>query len=96
MGKFSQLGIKCEPTNLVGEKIKIKKILNEEIKVHKFKIVDSKYQGKCLHMQINWKEEMYVVFVGSVVLMDCIVNIPMNEFPLDTIIIEKNDCYLFT
>jgi hypothetical protein len=96
MGKFSELGIKCEPTNLVGEKLNIKIILGEEIKIHKYKIVDSKYEGKCLYMQITWKGKTYVIFNGSTVLMKYIVTVPEEEFPLETIIVESNGCYIFT
>lgn len=97
MGKFNQLGITCEPTNLVGDKLNINIILNEEIKIEKYKIKDSKFKdGKCLHLQILWKEKRYVIFNGASVLMKYIVMVPEDQFPLDTTIVKQNGCYLFT
>jgi hypothetical protein len=96
MGKFSELEIKCEPTNLVGEKIKFKKILGEQIFIEKYKIAESKYNGRCLHIQFTLKGERHVAFTGSEVLIEAIDRVPKDQFPLETIIIERNDCYVFT
>lgn len=97
MKKFSELGIKCEPTNLVGDKLNIKIVLQEEIKVHGYRIEDSKFNTKkCLYMQISWKDKMYVVFTGSTVLIKNIMAVPEEEFPFETVIVQKNDCFLFT
>lgn len=72
-------------------------ILNEEIKIHKYKIQDSKFNSsKCLHLQISWKDKMYVLFIGSNVLIKYIEKIPEDSFPLDVVIVKENGCYLFT
>ena len=44
MKRFSDLGIKPPIDQMIGEKIKISKILNCDITVTNFKIEDSKFQ----------------------------------------------------
>lgn len=99
MKKFSDLGIKANPKNFTGEKIKISKILNKEIIVHDFKIVDSKFEGKsgkCLHLQIEFNNEKHIVFSGSTILMEMIQQIDKENFPLSTTIIKDNEYLEFT
>ena len=63
MNKFSDLGIKLEDTKkLVGDKIKIDKIINREIIVYSYKIEDSKYTGKCLYMQISLSGTKRIIY----------------------------------
>lgn len=53
MKNFKELGVIAKPKCFIGEKIKVSKILNKEIIVLDFKIVDSKFEGKsgkCLHL----------------------------------------------
>lgn len=99
MNNFKDFGIQPASKGLVGEKIKIAKILNVEITVHDFRIVDSKYGNtgnKCLHLQIGLGKEKRVVFTGSVSLMELIEQVPKSKFPFTTKIIEDNDRFLFS
>jgi hypothetical protein len=102
MKSFSQFGIK--PTSkerFEGDKIKLSKIINREIIVHRYKIEDSKvYKDrgscKCLHLQISLKDEMHVVFTSSSGLIDVIVQVPPDGFPFKTTIIQENERFIFT
>jgi hypothetical protein len=96
MKSFKDFGIKPATKGLVGDKIKIEKILNRQITVHDFKIEPSKHnQGECLHMQIQVGEEMRVVFTGSGVLIQEIREVPKEEFPFVTTIVKENDRFEF-
>lgn len=100
MTKFSDLNIKMPSAGLEGEKIKIDRILNKEIKVHAFEVKASKYadkgNGKCLHMQIEVDQAKRVVFTGSGVLMETLAQVPKNAFPITTTIIKQNERFQFT
>jgi hypothetical protein len=101
MKKFSQFNIKTETKGFEGDKIKMTKLLNKEIEVHHYKIEDSKHfkdkgEGKCLHLQITFKNEKHIVFTGSCGLMMAIKQVPESDFPFTTTIIEENERYKFT
>jgi hypothetical protein len=101
MNSFSQFNIKISDKGFEGDKIKISKILNREIVVHKFKIEDSKVfqdkgTGKCLHLQISFNNEKHILFTGSSKLIDAIKQVPNSGFPFTTIIIQENERYIFT
>ena len=96
MKNFSEFGLKTSIQKFTGEKIKITKILNKKITVHDYKMEDSKYEGKCLFMQITHDEEKRVVFTGAKGLIEMIEQIPKGEFPFATTIIEEDERYLFT
>ena len=96
MKSFRELNIKSETRGFTGDKIKIKKILNVPISVLDFKIEDSKFDGKCLHLQIQMGETKYVVFTGSKNLMDAIGQVNKTDFPFTTTIVEDNERYQFT
>ncbi len=98
--KFSDFQIKPVLKGMVGEKIKISKILNKEIEVIDFRIDDSKYGAggnKCLCIQFKMDGVDRVVFTGSKILMEVIEQIPKSTgFPFITTIIEDNERYEFT
>lgn len=96
MQKFSDFGIKSEIKSFTGEKIKVKKILNTEITVLDFKIEDSKYEGKCLYLQIQKGETKHVVFTSSKYLIQVIEQIKKEQFPFQTTIIENDERFEFT
>ena len=96
MQKFSDFGIKSEIKSFTGEKIKVKKILNTEITVLDFKIEDSKYEGKCLYLQIQKGETKHVVFTSSKYLIQVIEQIKKEQFPFETTIIENDERFEFT
>lgn len=99
--KFSDFNIQAPEKKFVGDKIKASKILGEKIVVHDFSIEDSKHfkdrgNGKCLKMQITYKNEKRVVFTGSQGLMKTIQDVPKDGLPFTTTIIEKEEFYEFS
>ena len=98
MTAFKDLGIKPKIISFTGDKIKIVKLLNIEIEIIRFKIEDSKIKAgtELLTLQINKKEEIYVVFTGSKVLIDQISQVPKDKFPFITTIKNTNEYYQFT
>lgn len=99
MKKFKDLNIE-NTVHLVGDKISIEKILNREIIVHCFKIVDSKFSknksGKCLNLQIEIAGIKHVVFTGSDVLIDQIKQVPEADFPFTATIVKTMKYFEFT
>jgi len=95
---FKDFGITIEHKAFTGDKIKMSKVLNKEITVYGFKLVDSKFEGKgkCLHMQIGMQGSMYVLFTGSAILTEMIQKVPKDHFPFITTIIEENERFQFT
>lgn len=97
MRKFSDFGIETNTQSFIGEKIKVERVLNQPIIVHKYKIENSKINsGKCLHLQIEYKGEKRVIFTGSTVLLDTILKLPADAFPFETTIVKSLDHYQFT
>jgi hypothetical protein len=103
MKKFNQFDIKVTSKVFQGDKIKIARILNQEIIVHDFKIEDSKVPafklkgtGQCLHMQIELNGEKHIVFTSGVELIEAIQQIPKAEFPFSTVIIQDDKRLRFT
>lgn len=99
--RFTDFGIKPVTKAFVGSKIEIDRILNTEITVHDFRIVDSIFtkensSNKCLHLQIAIGEIKYVVFTGSVSLMDMIQQVPKDGLPFKVTIIKENKQFQFT
>ena len=87
----------------VGDKIKIKKIINKEIIVHDFKLSDSKiYKNsddnykECLCLQLEFGDEKYILFSSASTLIEAIKLVNKNDFPFKTIITEANERYMFT
>lgn len=93
---FKDLGITADIKTLVGDKIKIERILNREVIVDAFRIVDSKYEGKRLDMQLDLDGEKRVTWTGSNILQDMILKVPEGKFPFKTTIVKTNDHYEFT
>lgn len=96
MKKFSEFGLKQEVDSFTGNKIAVSKILNRDIIIHDYKIVDSNFSGKCLYLQIEFNNEKRVVFTGSKYLLDTIEKIPKDGFPFNTIIIEEDGRFEFS
>lgn len=98
MKSFKEFGIKPETKGLIGEKIKMSKILNRSITVVGFLVKPSIYEGKgrCLHMQIVIDNENRVVFVGANMLIEQIQKVPAEGFPFTTTIANENNRYEFT
>lgn len=100
MNSFSDLNIKPQYNNFLGNKIEIDDLLNKQIVVHAYKIGPSKYpergNGKCLTLQITMDGEQRVAFLGSVYLQKTIELVPKDKFPFTTTIVKKNKCHQFT
>lgn len=99
MHRFSDFNIRNESTAFTGDKIKINRIMNTEIVVHGYRVVDSKFgkgNEKCLHMQIEYKGEKYVVFTGSINLTEMLQKVAVDKFPFTTTIRKENERYEFT
>jgi hypothetical protein len=96
MRQFKDFGIETLRPGFVGDKIKIERILNREIIIHEFRIEESKYNGKCLYLQIGIGEVKYVVFSGSRFLIEMIQKVPISEFPFKSTIIKTNDHFEFS
>lgn len=98
MTQFKDLGIKAQPNSFVGDKLKIDKVLNQEIKVISFKIDKStkKENTDYLMLQIERNDTKFVIFTGSKILMQMIKEVPEDKFPFTTTIVKNNDYPEFT
>ena len=99
MKKFSELGITADNGLFIGDKIKISKIINLEIKVIDFKIEESKYPkdkaGKCLCLQIEIDNEKRIVFTGSSVLIKMIEQVKKEDLPFMCQIVKEGEHFEF-
>src|SRR5690554_938963 len=97
MNSFSDFQIKTGI--LLGDKKKLEEVINLEIEVHDFKIVDSKHPKpgfeKCLHLQIKLSDKDYVLFTSSSVLIQQISKVPDNGMPFKTKIVKSGKSYQF-
>lgn len=101
MHQFKDFNIQTTSKKFVGEKIRICKLLNQEIVVLDHKIVPAKHfcdkADKCLHLQISIKEEKRVLFTAAKGLIEAIEQIPETGFPfITTIIKSESDRYEFS
>lgn len=94
--RFSDLGIQPTFNHFTGDKIKINKVLNKEIKVIDYVIKPSKFKGNCLHIQIEVEGTKHIVFTGSNILSETIEKVPKQSFPFQTVIVQENEHYEFT
>lgn len=88
---FKQLGIKPKIESFSGDKIKIEKVLNQEIIIHKFKIVPSKFEGERLDMQIEFKNENRFLWTPAKYLIQTIQLINPEDFPIKTTIVKIDE-----
>jgi uroporphyrinogen-III synthase len=89
MISFKDMGIDAPETGYTGDKIKLNKILNEQIIVHRFKIEPSKFEkgdGKRLVLQIEKNGTKYILFTSSTTLKDMVQQVPSSNFPFETVI----------
>lgn len=98
MNNFKDFNIKPNINAFVGDKIKVKNLINAAITVLDFKTEPSKQKPgtELLTLQIEKGGEKRIVFTGSVVLLDQIKRVPKNSFPFETIIKGDNEYYEFT
>ncbi len=99
MKKFKDFNIQPKRDHFIGDKIKMLKVLNQEIVVHNFKVNKSKFENsnsdKCLHIQIEVKGDKYVLFTGSKVLAETIEQVPEGDFPFVTTITKEGESFQF-
>lgn len=81
----------------IGEKIKISKVLNKEIKVLAFQVKKSKIEKDCFYiqMQIEVDDERKVLFTNSSVLKDQLEKYKDN-LPFITTIIQPKKYFSFS
>lgn len=98
MKSFKDFKIKPILLSFIGEKVRMNKILNTEIIVHDFKILDSEKKPgtKYLTLQISRKGEKEIVFTGSKTLMSMIEQITKDNFPFSTKITQEDQMFQFT
>jgi hypothetical protein len=98
MIQFKDLDIKPNITSFIGDKVKVKSLLNQPITVLDFKIGPStaKPGTDLLTLQIEKNGDKRVVFTGSKVLIDQINRVSKDKLPLVTTIKGDNDYYEFT
>lgn len=98
MTKFSELGIIPKPNSFVGDKIKMDKLLNQEIKVLDFRIDPSikKENTNYLTLHIERNNQKHIVFTSSKILMQMISEVAKDKFPFTTTIVKNNDYPEFT
>lgn len=99
MKNFSDFGIVPSRDSFIGDKIKMLKILNQDIIVHAFKAVPSKFENSnsalVMHLQIELKNDKYILFTGSKILLDMIKQVPAECFPFKTKIIKEGESFVF-
>lgn len=97
MHKFSDFDITFEVKNFSGDKIKMDRVLNNQITVLDYKIGPSnkKENTECLTLSIQKGESKHVIFTSSMGLMDMIKKVPKANFPFKTTIV-KDDYLKFT
>lgn len=81
-----------------GDKIKIAEVLNQDIIVTNYRILDSKFSNansECLQLQFQLNEEKRVIFTGSKVLIRQIKKY-QEHIPFSTTIKKINKYYSFT
>lgn len=99
MNDFKDLGVESTPSNLIGDKIKVTKVLDKPIEVHNYIIGPSKkFEGEeYLSLQVKFNDEMHVIFSRSKGLMDLLRKIPKDKIPFTaTIIKDDHERLIFT
>ncbi|HHT9139073.1 MAG TPA: hypothetical protein ACFYEK_17745 [Candidatus Wunengus sp. YC60] len=95
--KFSDFAKDILP--LDGPKIKIDAIINKEVTITGFKIMDSKFEknesSRCLTLQIVLDGHKYVLFTGSIILIEQITKYQC-EIPFVTTIKKIDRYYTFS
>jgi hypothetical protein len=100
MKTFKELGVKVESSVMVGDKIKINRVINKEIEVKDYELNESKFKeqnsSQCLKLQIKYEDELRVIFTGANQLIEAIRQISKDVLPFKTTIVETNGYYQFT
>jgi hypothetical protein len=76
---------------LDGDKLSISEIINREVLLIGYRLVDSKYKNKCLTLHIELDGVRHIVFTGSVILTEQVEKYK-DEIPF-LVTIKKVDKY---
>lgn len=101
MKKFSDLNISNDEDEVfVGKKMDMEDVLGQQIEIHDFKILPSKYPDSgyhlCLHMQIKVDNKFYVAFSGSKYLVRTMEKVNKDDLPWETTIKKKDKRFVFS
>lgn len=100
MNNFSDFDIKPNPSKIVGDKIKIKKIIGQPVIIHHYKIVPSDFPDKGNGMRLDAQIEVdgtkHLLRTSSTQLQEMITQIPVTGFPIKTIIQPDGESFKFT
>ncbi len=89
---FAELGIEIqEGKKLIGDSIKIDRLLNKQITVLDYKIAPSDYTGQCLYLQVVVSDTKRVIFTSAKKLMEVMTKTTPDSLPFTTIIIKEED-----
>ena len=99
MKNFKDFNIQPVNDHFIGDKLKISKVLNQEIVVHNYKINESKFEKpnnkNYLKMQVEFKGEKHVLFTGSKILTKMIEQIKAEDLPFSTTITKEGESFKF-
>ncbi len=94
MNKFSDFA--DEKQAFEGDKIRIDDVLNTELVVKAFRILNGKFESeKCLQLQINTNDKLHVIFTGSKVLTEQVTKYK-DKLPFHTVIRKVRKYYTFS
>ncbi len=96
MNEFKQFTIEEAKANFIGEKVKMKTVLNKTIAVYDYRVKPSRFEGDYTQIQIELDGAKRVVFTKSGVLLNALVQIPKTSFPFRATIVEENEAFKFT
>ena len=100
MKKFDELNVQQSEHKFCGDKIAMKKLLRKKVIIEDYRIVPSKFPEKGnehrLDLQILLGEEQHITWTISKGLQETIQKIDKKDLPFETVIVSKNDRYIFT
>lgn len=99
MKKFSDLNIIQPDQSFLGEKIKLYNLLNREIIITDYRIVESKFSNsntQRLDIDLMIDNNKRVTWTGSKRLIETIKQIEKTELPISTTIVKEGESYKFT
>jgi hypothetical protein len=99
MKKFSELNITQPEQSFTGEKIKLYNLLNREIIINDYRIVDSKFKNsntQRLDIDLQLDNLTRLTWTGSKRLIDTITQIEKTDLPFSTTIVKEGESYKFT
>lgn len=96
MKSFSDFAIVPEKKGFTGDKIKIDRVLNIPIIVHRYEIVPSKYGGDRVDLQIEKDKTFHLLWSSSKPLIEMIQKVPSDSFPFSTTIVKRDEQFVFT